>query len=70
MKKTIFAVLLLLGTAFAIQQSVICPQDGATAHWTGSIRGGGVDRQCEYSHSYGNDMTGYHTHTFWTQCGN
>lgn len=70
MKKLLFLLFLLVGIAFAIQQYATCPQDGVDARWTGNIRGGGVDRQCEYSHAYGNDMTGYNTHTFWTQCGN
>jgi hypothetical protein len=70
MKKLLFILFLLVGTAVAVRETQTCPQDGATAHWTGSIQGGGVDRQCEYSHTYGNDMTGYHTHTFWALCGN
>jgi len=68
--KRLLWVFVLAGTAFAIERFTNCPQDGARSQWTGQIQGGGPARQCEYSHTYGNDMTGYHTHTFWQQCGN
>lgn len=68
--KTLIALFLLVGLAFAVQQYATCPQDGAQASWTGNMRGGGPTRECEYSHTFGNDMTGYKTHKFWTQCGN
>jgi hypothetical protein len=70
MKTAIAILFLLVGMAFAVQQYVTCSQHSVQAKWTGEIRGGGATRECEYSHTYGNDLTGYKTHKFWVQCGN
>ncbi|HXY14355.1 MAG TPA: hypothetical protein VEI26_07640 [Terriglobales bacterium] len=69
MKKLLW-VLLLLGTAFAVNQTAECPQGGIVSEWTHATKttynNGKQIQWCEYKHG---PFQNGQTHAFWAECG-
>jgi hypothetical protein len=56
-------LLFLVATAVAVPQDAMCPQDGGRAHFTGSTKGVGRQKACQYAHYYRGSL-----HEFWQAC--
>ena len=69
MKKILLLLLFLLGTAYAVNETAECPQDGIVSAWTHKTKTTSKDGKqiewCEYKHG---PFQNGETHTFWAEC--
>jgi hypothetical protein len=67
--KRLFLILVLLGTAWAVNQTAKCPYDDTESAWTNNTKrvysAKGSTEWCEYKHAA---SLGIQAHTFWAEC--